>query len=322
VATITPDTDLLPTPADIEAAADRIAGHVRRTPVLAVGPEVGGPVGCVLKLELLQHTGSFKPRGAFNTVLSAEVPAAGIIAASGGNHGAAVAHVASVLDLPAEIFVPAAAPEIKLRRLEDYPATVTRAGDLYDDAQAASDDRAAASGALVVHPYDLTEVIAGQGTVAREFEQQAAGLDTVLVAVGGGGLIGGTASWFRGRVRVVAVEPDRSRCLGAALEAGTPVDVPVGGVASDSLGAARVGALAFAACSAWVDEAVTVTDADIVAAQRVLWDRVRLLTEPGGAAALAALRSGAYRPAPGERVGVVVCGANADPAPIARGADT
>jgi threonine dehydratase len=317
VVPIAADTEALPTPAEIERAAERISEHVRRTPVMTVGAEVSERGRCVLKLELLQHTGSFKPRGAFNRVLSRDVPAAGIIAASGGNHGAAVAHVGSVLRVPTEIFVPAAAPDIKLRRLDGYPATVTRAGELYDEAQAASDERAAATGALVVHPYDLPAVIAGQGTLARELETQADDLDTVLVAVGGGGLIAGTASWFRGRVRIVAVEPARSRCLGAALDAGTPVDVDVDGIASDSLGARRVGTLAFAAASAWVDRAVTVSDEEIVATQRALWDRVRLIAEPGGAAALAALRTGAYRPAPGERVAVVLCGGNADPTPIA-----
>jgi threonine dehydratase len=317
VAPIASDTDLLPTRDDITRAAGRIADHVRRTPVMTVGVDVGGAAGCVLKLELLQHTGSFKPRGAFNAVLSTPVPAAGIIAASGGNHGAAVAHVGSALGVQAEIFVPEAAPEIKLRRLEGYPATIVRAGALYDDAQAASNERAAVTGALVVHPYDLPEVIAGQGTLGLEIEEQAGDLDTLLVAVGGGGLIAGVTSWFRGRVRVVAVEPDRSRCLGAALDAGAPIDVTVAGVASDSLGAGRVGTLAFAAASAWVERAVTVTDDDIIATQRLLWERLRLVVEPGGAAALAALRCGAYRPAPGERVGVILCGANADPTPIA-----
>lgn len=309
-------TDRLPTRAAIDAAAERVRPYVRRTPLLAVGSEVGGPVACVLKLELLQHTGSFKPRGAFNRVLSADVPAAGIIAASGGNHGAAVAHVGATLELPTEVFVPEAAPAIKLQRLAGYPATVTRVGALYDDAQAASDERARSTGALVVHPYDLPEVIAGQGTVGREFDRDAPGLDTVLVAVGGGGLIAGIACWFRGSARVVAVEPERSRCLGEALDRGRPVDVEVSGLAADSLGARRVGALPYAAAAAWVDRAVTVTDEDIVAAQRVLWDRVRLVAEPGGAAALAALRAGAYRPEPDERVGVVVCGANTDPASV------
>jgi threonine dehydratase len=321
-ATAVPPPDDLPTRDDISRAAERIAGHVRRTPVMTVGAEVAGADGCVLKLELLQHTGSFKPRGAFNRVLQATVPEAGIIAASGGNHAAAVAHVGAALGVPAEIFVPEAAPPIKLERLDGYPATVVREGALYDDAQAASDRRATETGALVVHPYDLADVVAGQGTVGREIEHQAADLDTVVVAVGGGGLIAGVASWFRDDARIVAVEPERSRCLGAALDAGEPTDVAVAGVASDSLGARRVGRLAFSAASAWVDRAVTVTDDDIVATQRLLWDQLRLIVEPGGAAAVAALRSGAYRPTAGERVGIIVCGANADPSAITgRGVD-
>jgi threonine dehydratase len=312
VPTITPD--------DVEAAAARIAGHVRETPVLrpgagAFGVDLGEDL--VLKLELLQHTGSFKPRGAFNRILSNAVPEAGVIAASGGNHAAAVAHAATELGLHAEIHVPEAAPAIKLERLARYPVDVRRTGALYDDAQAACDLRAAETGALVCHPYDLPEVLAGQATVGRELEAQAPELDTVLVAVGGGGLIGGVSSWYRGRTKVVAVEPETSRCLGAALDAGEPVDVPVSGLASDSLGAKRVGRWPFDAAEQWVAEAVTVTDDDIAESQRALWQELRLVVEPGGAAALAALRAKAYVPAPGERVGVLVCGANTDPASVA-----
>ena len=303
--------------ADIDAAAERIAPHVRLTPVLRPGPGAfGSELDLVLKLELLQHTGSFKPRGAFNRILSNQVPAAGVIAASGGNHAAAVAHAASALGLPAEIHVPEAAPAIKLERLARYPVDVRRTGALYDDAQAACDLRAAETGALVCHPYDLPEALAGQGTVARELEAQAPEVDTVLVAAGGGGLIGGVASWYRGRARVVAVEPETSRCLGAALDAGMPVDVAVSGLASDSLGARRVGAWPFAAAQAWVDGAVTVTDEAIRGAQRALWRDLRLVVEPGGAAALAAVLSRAYVPAAGEVVAVLVCGANTDPATV------
>lgn len=304
--------------ADIEAAAGRIAGHVRVTPVLRPGAGAFGlDLDLVLKLELLQHTGSFKPRGAFNRILANEVPPAGVIAASGGNHAAAVAHAATELGIPAEIHVPEAAPAIKLERLARYPVDVRRTGALYDDAQAACDLRAAETGALVCHPYDLPEVLAGQGTVGRELEGQAPEVDTVLVAVGGGGLIGGVTSWYRGRTKVVAVEPETSRCLGAALDAGGPVEVPVAGLASDSLGAKRVGAWPFAAAQAWVDHAVTVTDTAIADAQRALWRELRLVVEPGGAAALAALLSGAYRPELDERVAVLVCGANTDPATVA-----
>lgn len=304
-------------PEDIEAAADRIAGHVRITPVLRPGPGAFGlDLDLALKLELLQHTGSFKPRGAFNRILANEVPESGVIAASGGNHAAAVAHAATELGIPAEIHVPEAAPAIKLERLARYPVDVRRTGALYDDAQAACDLRAAETGALVCHPYDLPEVLAGQATVGRELEAQAPEVDTVLVAVGGGGLIGGVSSWYRGRTKVVAVEPESSRCLGAALDAGEPVDVTVSGLASDSLGTRRVGAWPFAATRRWVDHAVTVPDEAIADAQRRLWQELRLVVEPGGATALAALLSGAYGPQPDESVAVLVCGANTDPAMV------
>jgi threonine dehydratase len=304
-------------PDDVEAAAARIKGHIRETPVIRPGAGAFGVNGdLVLKLELLQHTGSFKPRGAFNRILANDVPAAGVIAASGGNHAAAVAHAATALGLHAEIHVPEAAPAIKLERLAQYPVDVRRTGALYDDAQAESNRRAAETGALVCHPYDLPEVLAGQATLARELEAQAPEVDTVLVAVGGGGLVGGVASWYRGRVRVVAVEPETSRSLGAALDAGEPVDVQVAGIAADALGTRRVGSWPFAAAQAWVDRAVTVSDEDIVDAQRALWRELRLVVEPGGAAAFAALRARAYTPADGERVAVLVCGANTDPATV------
>ena len=308
---------------DIDAAAARIAPHVRRTPTIDVAlPGADGPVGLTLKLELLQHTGSFKARGAFNRVLSAPaVPEAGLVAASGGNHGLAVAHVATRLGHRAEIFVPEASPAAKVERLRAFgPDVVVHVtGALYADAQEASSLRAAESGALVVHPYDQAEVVAGQGTMARELAEQAPDLDTVLVAVGGGGLIAGAACWYGGSVRLVSVEPERSCALARAVEAGEPVDVEVGGVAADSLGARRVGDLAFAAARHAVSRFLTVTDDAIVAAQRLLWSELRLVAEPGGAAALAAVTSGAYRPEPGERVGVVVCGANTDPAGVGGG---
>jgi threonine dehydratase len=304
--------------AAIEAAAERIAPYVRRTPVIEVEAEAFG-VALTLKLELLQHTGSFKPRGAFNRVLSAAaIPESGVIAASGGNHGLAVAHVATRLGLPAEIFVPEASPPIKVERLRSFgdQVRVTVTGALYADAHEASMRRAAETGALVVHPYDQPEVVAGQGTVSRELDVQCDDLDTVLVAVGGGGLIAGAACWFGGRAKVVAVEPRTSRALDAAIEAGEPVDVDVSGVAADSLGARRVGELAFQAAMEAVDHVALVTDDQIVEAQRRLWRELRLVAEPGGATALAAITSGAYRPAGGERVAVVVCGANTDPANV------
>ena len=302
---------------DVAAAAELIAGRVRVTPVieLAAG-ELGVDVPLTLKLELLQHTGSFKPRGAFTRVLSAGATAAGLVAASGGNHALAVAHVARELDLPAEVFVPTTSSPVKVARLRSYGATVHRTGDFYADALTASVVRAQETGALVVHAYDQPEVLAGQGTVALELERQTTKVDTVLVAVGGGGLIGGMATWYAGRVRIVAVEPERAPTLAAALDAGEPVDVEVGGVAADSLGARRIGVHGLAAARAAGVESVLVSDAAILDARQRLWDGLRVAAEAGGAAALAALTSGAYRPARGERVAVVICGANTNPADL------
>lgn len=304
---------------EIEAAAGRIAGRVRLTPVVELEVE-GAPV--VLKLECLQHSGSFKARGAFNALLSQPVPAAGAIAASGGNHGAAVAFAARALGQRAEIFVPTISSPAKLQRIRDYGAEVVVTGADYAEAFAASQERARASGALVVHAYDQPATLAGQGTVAREFCAQArqheGGLDTLLVAVGGGGLIGGMAAWCQavGGPKVVAVEPRTARALDAALEAGAPVDVEVSGIAADSLGARRVGELMFPIARQAVAAVALVDDEAIRAAQRHLWRELRVVAEPGGAAALAALLSGAYRPASGERVGVLVCGANCDPGSV------
>ncbi len=301
------------TRAEIEEAAARIAPYTRQTPVMVMEPgALGLDIPLVLKLELLQVTGSFKPRGAFNRILSSQVPAAGVIAASGGNHGGAVAYAARQLGLRAEIFVPEVTSPIKVERLRRYGAHVTQGGAVYTEALAASQARATTTGALVVHAYEQQEVVAGQGTVGREFAAQAPDLDTVLVAVGGGGLIAGIAAWYRGEVRVVGVEPERAPSLERALAAGEPVTVEVGGLAVDSLGASRAGALAYAIAREYVERVVLVQDEAIVAAQRTLWEEVRLATEPGGATAMAALLSGAYRPAPGERVGVLVCGGNVD----------
>ena len=301
-------------PNDVEAAAQRIAPHVRVTPVLALEPRAfGSAAQLTLKLELMQHTGSFKARGAFNRILSAQVPDAGVIAASGGNHGAAVAYAARQLGHVAEIFVPERTPDIKVERLRRYGARVVLSGASYAEAYAASRQRAAQSGALEVHAYDQPEVVAGQGTLGRELEAQAPDLDTVLVAVGGGGLIAGVAAWYASRVRVVAVEPERCPTLYSAVEAGEPVDVEVSGVAADSLGARCIGRLAFDVAQQQVHSVVLVSDEEIRASQRALWDSLRILAEPGGAAALAGLRSGKYQPAPGERVGVIVCGGNTDP---------
>lgn len=302
--------------ADVDAAAERLAPFVRRTPVLALGDDDPLLPGGVLKLEMLQHTGTFKYRGMTNRLLSCEPGEAGVVVASGGNAGVAVAHAARRLGVRAEVFVPETAPVAKVARLRAYGAVVVQTGASYADAFAASAVRATETGAVVVHAYDQPEVVAGHGTLARELDEQAPGLDTVLVAVGGGGLVAGIACWFAGRVRVVAVETEGCPTLHAALAAGRPVDVAVGGVAADALGATRVGELCWAARAA-LAASVLVPDEAVLAARRDLWDQARLVTEPAGVAALAALRCGAYRPAPGERVAVVLCGANTDPATLA-----
>ena len=305
------------TPDDVEAAARRVESHVRRTPVLAMERGAFGlDAGCILKLELLQHTGSFKARGAFNRVLAADVPGAGLVAASGGNHGVAVAHVARALRHRVEIFVPATSPAAKVDRIRSLGADVRVGGEIYDDAQAAATTRAAESGALLVHPYDHPLVVAGQATMAREVDQQVPAFDTVLVAVGGGGLIAGVCAWFGDRVRIVSVEPETIPAMVEARRAGRPVEVGVSGLAADSLGAKAIGAVPFACAARFIDDAVLVSDDAIRAAQRQLWASVRLMAEPGGAAALAALLAGAYQPAAGERVVVVVCGSNVDPATV------
>jgi len=303
---------------EIAAAARRIAPWVRHTPVLRLAAgELGLGFPVALKLELLQHAGSFKPRGAFNRLLSAreagEVPATGTIAASGGNHGAAVAYAARALGLRAEIFVPEIAAPAKLARIEGFGARLVRTGATYYDALEASRIRQAETGALEVHAYDHAAVLAGQGTTAREFELDAPELTHVLVATGGGGLIGGMAGWYAGSARVISVESEGCPTLHHALAAGRPVDAPVGGVAADSLGARRVGGLMFPLAREFVAAAVLVPDQAILEAQRLMWDRLRLAAEPGGAAALSALLCGAWVPPEGARVGVLVCGSNCDP---------
>jgi threonine dehydratase len=305
--------DLAVMPADIEAASARMASHVRITPILRLGQGAFGMVGDIsLKLELLQHAGSFKSRGAFNNLLSRTVGTAGVAAASGGNHGAAVAYAARKLGHKATIFVPEISSPAKIAAIRSFGATVHIGGARYDDAQAACDRFVAETGALKLHPFDAPETIAGQGTLAREWEVQEPDLDTVLIATGGGGLVSGIGAWFGKRLKVVAVEPEGSRALHAALAAGKPVDVTVESVAADSLGARNTGALVHAICAATVDHVALVPDSAITQAQVVLWRDFRLATEPGGAAALAALISGAYVPSQGERVGVLVCGGNVD----------
>ena len=304
---------------DVAAATTRIAGRVRRTPVLRLsGRDLGLPHDVVLKLELLQVAGSFKPRGAFNRMLSAApLPAAGVVAASGGNHGAAVACAARALGAPAEIFVPEITGAAKRALIAGYGAQLVVGGAAYDEARVASEARAAETGALLVHAYDQPEVLAGQGTVAAELEEDAPDLTHLLVAAGGGGLIGGIAAWHAGwGVEVVGVEPEGCPALFEALRAGRPVPAPVGGVAADSLGARHVGALAFAVARRHVAAAVLVPDAAIRAAQRALWDAARVVAEPGGAAALAALLCGAWTAPAGSRVGVVICGGNCEPSSV------
>lgn len=308
-----------PGPADIAAAYERIRPYVRRTPVLDLGDDGPGGRPVTLKLEHMQHTGTFKARGAFNAMLAAGVPAAGVVAASGGNHGAAVAFAARALGHRAEIFVPEIADPAKLARLERYGAALNVVGMDFAEALAACEARRAETGARLLHAYDQPEIVTGQGTVARELADQAAEIDTLLVAVGGGGLIGGIAAWYRGTVKVVAVETEGTASLHTARERGAPADIAVSGIAADSLGARRVGRIAYAAASAHVADSVLVPDSEVVRARAWLWERLRQVVEPGGATALAALLAGAYVPAPGERVAVLVCGANCDPGGVLAG---
>ena len=302
--------DVPVTPDDIDQAAARIDGFVRCTPVIEHD-------GLWLKLELLQHAGSFKPRGAFNRLLSEDtIPAAGVITASGGNHGAAVAYAAARLGVGAEVMIPSTSPLVKRALIARYGAAVTVVDGYYDDAQAAAEERQAETGALMLHPFDHPATVAGQGTMARELEQQLGSIDTLVVASGGGGFTAGQAAWFGDRVRIVSVEPESSQCLRAALAADTPIDVAVAGIAADSLGAKRVGAVPWAVIRRHVDAAVVVSDDDIRAAQLAIWNELRLISEPGGAAAFAAIRAGSYRPAAGERVVVAVCGSNCDPVTV------
>ena len=300
--------------ADIARVHEIIAPYVRRTPVLDVsGVDVGlAPFRLTLKLELTQHAGSFKARGAFANLTTRPIPGAGVVAASGGNHGAAVAYAAMRLGIPARIFVPTVSSPVKVARIRGYGADVVITGERYADALEASQQCVADTGALPIHAYDQAETLLGQGTLARELDEQAPAAATVLVAVGGGGLIGGVASWFAGHgTRVIGVEPDAAPTLTEALRAGRPVDAPAGGIAADSLAPRRVGELMFPIAQRHVDRVLLVEDGDILRAQEVLWDVFRLAVEPGGAAAFAALLSGRYAPAPDEPVVVVLCGGNA-----------
>ena len=296
----------------IAATYERIRPHLRRTPVLEVaGEDIGHPnARLTFKLEFLQHAGSFKTRGAFANLLLRQAPAAGVAAASGGNHGAAVAYAAHRLGVPATIFVSEITSPAKIERIRSYGARLVVGGNRYADALAASEKHVAESGAMPVHAYDQAETLLGQGSVGLELERDAPETDTLLVAVGGGGLIGGIAAWYAGRTRIIAVEPEQAPTLHAALAAGRPVDAPTGGIAADSLAPRRVGSLMFPIAQAHVERVVLVTDDAIRQAQEALWSTLRVVVEPGGAAAFAALLSGQYRPAPRECVAVLLCGAN------------
>jgi len=299
---------------EILAATARIEGHVRRTPVVQMRLGREDPVE--FKLEQMQHTGTFKARGAFNSLLSGTVPAGGVVAASGGNHGAAVGFAAARLGIPAHIFVPEMAGPSKIALIRSTGADLTVVPGVYADAYAAAQAHEAATGAMQIHAYDAPGTVAGAGTLMAEWERQGLEADTVLIAVGGGGLIAGALAWLQGRRKVVAIEPEGCRALNAALEAGTPVDVDVSGVAANALGAKRIGQICFDLARAQGAETVLVSDAAITQAQRLLWDQARQFVEPAGAAALAALVSGAYVPDPDERVAVLVCGANPAPGPF------
>ncbi|HSE40376.1 MAG TPA: threonine/serine dehydratase [Acidobacteriota bacterium] len=301
-------------PDNIRKAETLIRPYIRRTPIITInGADFGLPsMEIVLKLELFQHSGSFKARGAFTNMLMRDVPEAGVVAASGGNHGAAVAYAAMQLKKPARIFVPAVASPAKMDRIRSYGAELVISGDRYINALEASTKWAAESGALEIHAYDQPETILGQGTTSLELEQQAPNLDSLLVAVGGGGLIGGIASWYRNRIKIIGVEPEAAPTLKYALDAGMPVDAPAGGIAADSLAPRQVGKLMFPIAQEYVSDVLLVKDEEIVQAQQLLWEKVRIVAEPGGAAALAALISQRYVPSKGERVGVVICGGNTD----------
>ena len=293
---------------------ERIRSHVRRTPVIEVDAADFGLASqpIVFKLEFLQHAGSFKSRGAFTNLLTRPVPAAGVVAASGGNHGLAVAFAANRLGIPATIFVPSVAAATKQERIRSLNAKLVVSGERYADALEASRRFVAESGAMEIHAYDQVETLLGQGTLALELEEQSPSLDTVLIAVGGGGLIGGVAAWSRGKTRLIAVEPYASPTLHRALEAGEPVDAEAGGIAADSLAPRRVGQLMFPLAQKFVERVVLVEDEAIRRSQLELWRALRIAAAPPGSAAMAALLSGAYEPAEGERVGVVLCGGNTD----------
>jgi threonine dehydratase len=298
----------------IQATERVIRPHIRRTPIVEVdGADFGlDSIRIIFKLELLQHAGSFKARGAFTNILTRDVPRAGVVAASGGNHGVAVAYAAMKLRKPATIFVPSVASKTKLDRIRSYGAQLVVTGDRYAESLEASEAWTTQSGAMPIHAYEGDETLLGQGTLGLELEEQDPKLDSLLVAVGGGGLIGGVASWYQDRLKLISVEPTEAPTLNLALNAGRPVDSPAGGIAADSLAPRQVGQQMFPIAQRFVNSSILVSDEEIIAAQKRLWETVRVAAEPGGAAAFAGLLSGRYRPEPGERVGVIVCGGNTD----------
>jgi len=293
-------------------AHGKIQPYIRRTPVIEIAGTDCGLRDCrvTLKLELLQYTGSFKARGAFANLLLRQVPSVGVVAASGGNHGVAVAYSAKRLGVPARIFVPSVASPAKVSRIREFGADLVVSGERYADALESSQAWAATSGAMQVHAFDQVETLMGQGTVGLELAQQSPELDTLLVAVGGGGLIGGIAAWYSGGIRLIGVEPDKAPTLTEALRAGWPVNAEAGGIAADSLAPKQVGALMFPVAQQHVERVILVSDSAIESAQQHLWNTLRIVTEPGGAAAFSALLSGQYVPGKGERVGVLLCGGN------------
>ena len=304
---------------DIAGAGRRIAGDVRRTPLVRIaGAELGvDGAELWLKLEQLQVSGSFKARGMFNRMRANPVPAAGVVIASGGNAGIAVAHAAHKLAVRCEVFVPASSSRAKRDKLAQLGAVVTVVGESYADALAASLERQAATGALLMHAYDQGEVVAGAGTLAAEVEADAGVPDRALVSVGGGGLIAGVCAWWGGRCRIEALEPELAPTLAAARAAGEPVDVAVSGIAADSLGARRIGAIAWSLTERHVDRSHLLAEDAIRAAQQALWRELRLAVEPAAALPLAALATRAVVPRAGEKVLLVICGANVDPASLA-----
>jgi len=305
-----PDSPI--TPAAITTAHHHIHPYIRRTPVIDIaGSDFNLPVDhMTFKLELLQHAGSFKARGAFTNMLMRSIPPVGVAAASGGNHGVAVAYAANRLGIPATIFIPTISSPAKISRIRELGANLIVGGDLYNDALLASIEYVERTHATSIHAFEQIETLWGQGTLGRELEEQAPDLDTVLVAVGGGGLIGGISAWYNGRVRIVGIEPELAPTLTLAMQAGKPVDAPAGGIAADSLAPRQVGSMMFTLAQQFISEVILVTDDEIRQAQAALWQSLRLVAEPGGATAFAALLSGRYQPQPGERIGVLICGGN------------